>query len=1269
MCRLRPIALLCVLVLASGGTPHARASTVQEASDPARHCAGALKEMDPIELALSGDDDAIAAGGATTIHARIHAWNDVDDARMTLRAEGPVELAGASEIAIGTLVAGADYALDIPVRYTGTGNAAVHVTVVAGGSQGEQYRRNEGLFTVYRDGRAHAGMGGYIYVGLEAIQQDLAAGRMSEDEARAATRALAAPQPGIDELPREGLGVMLTPEGGLTLPEFAAAPSDETSPPDRVMRGGVQRISAANITVQGQVNWLDENSNSHPCYGCTVEVRDDELIGSELVTAVATNTDGAYSFVVDNDDGPLQGGRDIFVRVRAVNSVVGVRPSGGGDYYSADSPIHDNVADGSTTTENFTFDNTGTNSAFGVETAASYVAAYTYFLNGNAFLSFLPVEWPGGSGSDYNGSRIRLGTGDRWDWDVLHHEYGHYVMDTFNFEANPGGAHSSSQCDAVARNSKDTGIKLAWGEGWPTYFGISGQNVLGLSGLGVPRVGDSFYQDLEDGSLQYDLEFQQPFGGEDNERAVMNTFWDLFDSNSDSRDAISVNHLTLFNRVDAADAQTLSAAWAALRAPLSSADDLLYGGCSADHLIGPTLNTPAAAFLLTPSNVAGTSFNWDPRVGCGAIGPGDNFDLVFYRASDKAKILTIGGLGSASHTLSGGEFASLAGSTHQYLWAVEGRSTASPATGPYLGENFAITVDRPPVANAGPDQLNVECASHTTTDVHLNGAGSSDPDGDALTYTWSAAGVTFDNNHSATPTGQFDKGTTVVTLTVSDGLLTDQDQMTVRVVDTTPPTIACPAPITVECSELGGTPATDPAIAAFLAGASATDICDASPALSNDAPAFFPHGITPVEFTATDDDLNSSHCTADVHVVDTTPPTIAVSLDRTALWPPNHKLSAINATVTVSDICDPNPYFVLESITSNEPVDGLGDGDTAPDIVDADLGTADVAFQLRSERGGVGVGRKYTIVYTAYDHDGNHASQTVYVTVPHDLAGGAMASEGFDGEGTGFAAEAEEFVLVVPSGDPSADGDLVAGTGGAIPDPVSEVVDATDLDLPHIYVGNSRGAVAPLRTRMLDVNADGSLDVACFYDVAAVNALRSASTEEDGPIGLHFTSNDRRNFLVADVFSLGQPVALPPEATAAGASGPASAGTASAGGKSATGATASMAADPSAQGLPATQAPAALVARTQLAGVFPNPFGHDALVGFELAAPERVSLEVYDLRGARVRTLASGAWGPGRYQLRWNGDDLSGRPVPGGIYLIRFDAGTYRKVEKAVLMR
>ncbi len=103
-----------------------------------------------------------------------------------------------------------------------------------------------------------------------------------------------------------------------------------------------------------------------------------------------------------------------------------------------------------------------------------------------------------------------------------------------------------------------------------------------------------------------------------------------------------------------------------------------------------------------------------------------------------------------------------------------------------------------------------------------------------------------------------------------------------------------------------------------------------------------------------------------------------VSVTPDVIWPPNHKYVDVTATVVVSDNFDPNPTVTLVSVTSNEPDDGLGDGDTANDIVIVD----DYHFQLRAERSATGTGRIYTITYMVTDACGNSTSATATVTVP-----------------------------------------------------------------------------------------------------------------------------------------------------------------------------------------------------------------------------------------------------------------------------------------------
>jgi hypothetical protein len=68
----------------------------------------------------------------------------------------------------------------------------------------------------------------------------------------------------------------------------------------------------------------------------------------------------------------------------------------------------------------------------------------------------------------------------------------------------------------------------------------------------------------------------------------------------------------------------------------------------------------------------------------------------------------------------------------------------------------------------------------------------------------------------------------------------------------------------------------------------------------------------------------------------------------------------------------------LVSVTSNEPDAGLGNGDTAQDIVIVDNNTV----KLRAERSRHGTGRVYTLTYQATNVCGNSATATATVTVP-----------------------------------------------------------------------------------------------------------------------------------------------------------------------------------------------------------------------------------------------------------------------------------------------
>jgi hypothetical protein len=71
---------------------------------------------------------------------------------------------------------------------------------------------------------------------------------------------------------------------------------------------------------------------------------------------------------------------------------------------------------------------------------------------------------------------------------------------------------------------------------------------------------------------------------------------------------------------------------------------------------------------------------------------------------------------------------------------------------------------------------------------------------------------------------------------------------------------------------------------------------------------------------------------------------------------------------------------------------------------------------------------------------------------------------------------------------------------------------------------------------------------------------------------------------------------------------------------------------------------------------YPNPFNPSTVINFSLPAASKVMLNVYDITGQLVRTLASGEMAAGRHSVRWHGSDKFNRIVAAGIYLYKISA-------------
>lgn len=72
-----------------------------------------------------------------------------------------------------------------------------------------------------------------------------------------------------------------------------------------------------------------------------------------------------------------------------------------------------------------------------------------------------------------------------------------------------------------------------------------------------------------------------------------------------------------------------------------------------------------------------------------------------------------------------------------------------------------------------------------------------------------------------------------------------------------------------------------------------------------------------------------------------------------------------------------------------------------------------------------------------------------------------------------------------------------------------------------------------------------------------------------------------------------------------------------------------------------------------ITGVAPNPFNPRTTITFVVPRGTQASVDVHDVRGRRVRTLADGWWEAGAHHVVWDGRDEENAPVATGAYFVR----------------
>ena len=94
-----------------------------------------------------------------------------------------------------------------------------------------------------------------------------------------------------------------------------------------------------------------------------------------------------------------------------------------------------------------------------------------------------------------------------------------------------------------------------------------------------------------------------------------------------------------------------------------------------------------------------------------------------------------------------------------------------------------------------------------------------------------------------------------------------------------------------------------------------------------------------------------------------------------------------------------------------------------------------------------------------------------------------------------------------------------------------------------------------------------------------------------------------------------------------------------------------------------------LIKSFSLKAAYPNPFNMETKIGFELQQAGNVKIKIINSRGAVVYSLPGLFKKAGSYHIKWRGINNSGKPLPSGIYFVRFQFAKQVQSEKVVLIK
>jgi hypothetical protein len=223
------------------------------------------------------------------------------------------------------------------------------------------------------------------------------------------------------------------------------------------------------ITVRGRLTYLDFDGVWRPLVNVSVNLWDEDTGWDEHLGVTVTDWSGNWSFSVNNDDGWLADGRDIYYSFKLENTRIRVEDCDGIDsVYEWESAVHDDLSDGAIVdfgTE------TGSTNAGAMQVWNHFNLAWTHsVVNGGQDPGFVDSCFPEDETHwDRFWEEVDVEAQYTDGPDVVTHEYAHAVMWYAYDDDNPspGGSHGFDDCTEHSGQ--------AWSEGWATGFMLAGR--------------------------------------------------------------------------------------------------------------------------------------------------------------------------------------------------------------------------------------------------------------------------------------------------------------------------------------------------------------------------------------------------------------------------------------------------------------------------------------------------------------------------------------------------------------------------------------------------------------------------------------------------------------------------------------------------------------------------------------------------------------------------------------------------------------------------